>query len=400
MFFRTIPYTGNLLGIQVSDLSRKRERERLKIRREPYWQRLAKGSYLGFRRGPNTWIARHRNRDGKQEYNALPDSSNYDEAKQRAEAWCRQMGSTAVRSAQRGTVSDALATYVEYLRRQGREATADNAESRFKLIIQDDRIADIKLEELTTKDMEDWRDRLRHGRQSRSVNRHVRSVTAGLNVAHTKGHIGDPRAWKLEPLADDKEEGGETAVFLTPSQRRAIIANASPAGGKFLRGLELTGARPNELAAATTSDMDADHGTLTLRHKKGRPAKLRARTVVLDVDGIAFFKILARGKLPAAPLFLDSENRPWHRYEWANEVNAALRKYNTTARGNKRIPNEASAYSFRHARISELLQVHGIDPVTVAHQTGTSTRMIEQAYFKFIATALREKLSAVSESSR
>jgi hypothetical protein len=49
----------------------------------------------------------------------------------------------------------------------------------------------------------------------------------------------------------------------------------------------------------------------------------------------------------------------------------------------------------RHARISELLQLHGIDPLTVAAQTGTSLAMIERAYLRFIPAALREKLAAV-----
>jgi predicted kinase len=34
----------------VTDLSRKRDRERLKPSHEPYWQRLDKGRYSGFRR--------------------------------------------------------------------------------------------------------------------------------------------------------------------------------------------------------------------------------------------------------------------------------------------------------------------------------------------------------------
>jgi integrase len=48
---------------------------------------------------------------------------------------------------------------------------------------------------------------------------------------------------------------------------------------------------------------------------------------------------------------------------------------------------------FRHARISELLQVYGVDPLTVAAQTGTSLRMIERTYFKFIRSAMLEKLA-------
>ena len=57
--------------------------------------------------------------------------------------------------------------------------------------------------------------------------------------------------------------------------------------------------------------------------------------------------------------------------------------------------SRASAYSFRHARISELLQVYGVDPLTVAAQTGTSLRMIERTYFKFIRSAMLEKLSSL-----
>ena len=55
----------------MADLSRKRDRERFSVRREPYWQKLEAGAYLGFRRGPDTWIARYRNRDGKQLYKRL-----------------------------------------------------------------------------------------------------------------------------------------------------------------------------------------------------------------------------------------------------------------------------------------------------------------------------------------
>lgn len=63
-----------------------------------------------------------------------------------------------------------------------------------------------------------------------------------------------------------------------------------------------------------------------------------------------------------------------------------------------RIPKGASAYSFRHTRISELLQVYGVDPLTVAQQTGTGLNMIEKYYFKFISGSMRDKLNAVKAS--
>ena len=54
-----------------------------------------------------------------------------------------------------------------------------------------------------------------------------------------------------------------------------------------------------------------------------------------------------------------------------------------------------SAYSFRHARISELLQIYGVDPLAVAAQTGTSIAMIEKAYLRFVLSAMHEKLAAL-----
>jgi hypothetical protein len=38
--------------------------------------------------------------------------------------------------------------------------------------------------------------------------------------------------------------------------------------------------------------------------------------------------------------------------------------------------------------------VYGIDPLTVAQQTGTSLAMIEKAYFRFIPSAMKVKLEA------
>lgn len=380
----------------MADITRKRDRDRLKVRREPYWQKLIPGGYLGFRRGADTWIARYRTRDNKQNYQAL-NASDYDQAKKQAEAYFKQMGSSAVRAVRRGTVREALETYLAVLNEQGRADAAKISEQRFRGIVWNDPIAEIPLSSLTLDDMREWRERLRPGRQARTINRHVRSIVAGLNCAHKNGHIADPSAWKLTPLADDTEDG-ETAVILSQSQRKALIEAAEPAAALFFRGLELTGARPSELAAATVADFNAESGTIKLSHRKGRPPKLRSRITQLSTDGAAFFREQAKDKLPTALLFTDAAGIQWERHEWAADIRSAMAKHNARAKGAKRIPAGTSAYSFRHTRISELLQVHGVDPVTVAAQTGTSTRMIERAYYRFIPAAMCDKLAAIREA--
>ena len=81
-------------------------------------------------------------------------------------------------------------------------------------------------------------------------------------------------------------------------------------------------------------------------------------------------------------------------------MRAAIANHNEHAKGKQRISTDASAYSFRHARISELLQIYGVDPITVAAQTGTSVAMIEKAYLRFIPSAPQEKLAALKGASR
>jgi integrase len=366
------------------------------VRADPYFQRLAAGQYLGFRRGPDTWSARYRGRDGKQRWTPLGEALDYDDAKRMAEEWFAKLAGSAVRTVKRDTVRAALEAYLADLRRHGRSDAAREAEWRFKAVVYKDKLADRELETTTKEDFLEWRDRQRPGREPRTVNRHVRAVVAALNRASELGHIGNPSAWRLKPLIDDVEDASETAVFLTPEQRKALITAASPASAAFLRGLELTGARPSELAAATAGDFDGK--ALKLAHRKGRPPKLRTRYSVLGVDGVAFFAQQAADKLPAAPLFTEDGEQPWRRHIWAREIRAAISKVNEKARGKARIPNGASAYSFRHARLSELLQLHGVDPLTVAQQTGTSIAMIEKAYMRFIPAALQQKLAAVKEA--
>jgi integrase len=383
----------------MTDLSRKRSRAILPARRDPYWQRLAAGAYLGFRRGPDTWHARFRGRDKRQQYQPLGEALEYDEAKRRAEEWLAQLTGSPVRAIKRGTVLAGLDSYLNDLRRHDRADAATKAEGQFKTALRfdpkseryTDPLAALQLENVTNDDFLDWRDRLRPGRLPRTVNRMVRAVTAGLNRAHRLGHIGNPGAWRLETLPDDDES--ETAVFLSPAQRKGLIDSASPAAAAFLRGLELSGARPKELAEAIAADFDGKH--LKLSHRKGRPPKLRSRHVVLDEEGVTFFTSQARGKDPVDRLFTTADGHPWRRDQWAQEVRSAVSAQNKSAKGEQRVPNGASAYSFRHARISELLQAYGIDPLTVAAQTGTSLRMIERTYFKFIRSAMLEKLAGL-----
>jgi integrase len=301
----------------VADLARKGARTSLPVRREPHWLRLDEGAYLGFLRGPDTWIARFRDGAGEQHYCALKVPvdvrDEFVEAKRIAEDWFLKMRGPA--SAKRGTVRNAVDYYLTHLERQGRQEAAHVARKRFDVILPDsDPLAHRKLESAKREDFERWRERLIPGRQPQSVNRYTDSMAAALNAALEGGHIGDACAWSLPPLTNDASYDEETAVFLSPAQRKALLAKAAPAAADFFRGLELTGARPGELARARVSDFDGEQIRFT--HRKGRPPKLKTRYTVLSVEGAEFFKRVSSGKAPEEPLVGNPEGRPWPSASW------------------------------------------------------------------------------------
>lgn len=382
------------------DLTRKKGRQALPVHHDPYWQRLSEGAYLGFRRGAETWIARYRDRDKVQQYTPLGGPLEYDEAKEKAEAWFEQMGSSAARTPKRDTVRAALETYLAALRKEKRDDAAKDAESRFKRVVYKDPIAEKPLEDMTSDDFSEWRDRLTDGREPRSVNRLVRSVIAALNMARRAGHVGTPETWRLKALPDDVDDADvvETAVYLTPGQRKALIAAATPAAALFFRGLEMTGARPKELAAAKVEHFKAAKKNIRLASRKGRKSTLRVRyTELITDEDVAFFVKVVGDRSDDKWIFSeDAEGaQPWRRHMWSRAMRAAIKKHNEKAKGKDRLPDQIGAYSFRHSRISELLQVHGIDPLTTAQQTGTSSAMIEKHYLEFIPSALRKKIDAM-----
>ncbi len=160
------------------------------------------------------------------------------------------MGAAPVRRMARGTVCEALETYLQWLRDQGRDNTARTIERKFKQVVWDDPMATIPLHSLTKDDVKEWRDRLREGRQPRSINRIVRDLKAGLNRALKEGHVGDRETWALDLLADDIEDSGDSAVILESHHRKALIKAALPAGGEFIARVDASGGisgRPQSL---------------------------------------------------------------------------------------------------------------------------------------------------------
>lgn len=387
------------------NVTTKAARARLKPRRDPYWVKLAPGWFVGYRAGAGTWIARYRDRKGRQHFSSMGESEDFEAVKSAASAWCRQLAGGAVSTlaaAKRGTVREALGSYLEHLRRGGRGAAAVIADQKFSTTVYGDLLAEIPVQQLTREDFESWRERLRKAenggkRQNQSINRYATAVSAALNCAvDVCGYAGTRAAWKLGRLPVERTESGDgEAVYLSKAQRERLLKCAEwPALQLFLRALYASAARPNEIANARVSDYDPVNNTLVLATMKGRPAILRKRSVQLEPREALLFRQLCEGKKPSDPLCTDATGLPWQRHRWAAQIRAAVVFANASAKPADQIPAGASAYSFRHSRISELLQIYNVDPVTVAHQTGTSLAMMQLYYWKFIPSAIIEKFTA------
>ncbi|MCE7901883.1 MAG: hypothetical protein DYH20_04300 [Gammaproteobacteria bacterium PRO9] len=373
-------------------------RDRLAVRREPHWVKLASGRYLGFRKTADSgyWVARYRDRTGRQRYTSLGElgGMDFDAAAKAAGEWLATLDAPRAATAKVGTVKAACAAYADELETLGRTAAARDARSRFALLVDGDRIGSLKLDRLLRDDVIDWRDSLvKAGRSRSTANRNLRTFKAALSKAVKMGWSGDPFAWQsVEAFAGADRSRG---LFLTKAQRTALVDHAAPEIADFLATLIHTGARPGEIAGATVADFDARQGTLTLRTGKGRDAKIKTRYVPLTPPALAILKRAAKGRPADAPLLVDGQGGSWHRVAVSRGIRAAAAAARAT-KGPKaaKPPATVVAYNIRHAVISEWLSA-GIDAFTVAQICGTSVAMIEKFYGKFIKAPALAKISAV-----
>ena len=384
-------------------------RDKLKPRRNPYWQRDGKGCFVGYRKmtadSAGTWWALNRDATtGKRTEHSLgaldqyPDHLRFDKATTAARAWFEHLGKGG--SAAPTTIKDVCDRYVAHQRatkpttaitpyaqarrsKKGQTATvlvraAEDAAARFKNYVLDDpKLATAEISKLTPAMLDKWRKRLQarptesgsnrgEARTASTLNRDMACLRAALNLAYVDGLVTSDFAWrgKLQPLKDaDKRR----ELYLDKDQRRKFIEKAPADLAAFLRGLSLLPLRPGALAALTVSNFDKRLGVLTVgKDKAGRDRKLK-----MPKDTAEVLETATKGKLPAAPLFARADGRAWDKDGWKWPVKAAAEA--------AALPAGTTAYTLRHSTISDL--VHGgLDLLTVAQISGTSVRMIEQHY--------------------
>ena len=366
-------------------------RDKLKTRREPYWHRVAKGCYLGYRKMTagtgGTWVARLLDETtGKQSYSSLgdfselPDHLRFDAAYKAADAWFkhRNEGGSAIII----TVGEACQRYVEKQRNDGKEAGAKDLEMRFRRwMYPDKKLSTTPITKLSQGQVSDWRlkltkapallqDKTQVGtrpKSASSINREMAVFKAALNLAMRDGYATSDAAWKYK-LTPIKNATGRRDCYLDITQRRALIASAPADLAAFLKALSLLPFRPGAMAALTAGSFDKRLGVLTVdKDKSGKDRK-----ITLPPATAAFFAEQIKGKLPTAPLVARADLKFWDKDSWKGPFkNAALLAG---------LPSSSTTYALRHSVITDLIALHHLSTMTVAQLSGTSVMMIEKHY--------------------
>jgi site-specific recombinase XerD len=367
-------------------------RDKLKPRRAPYWQRLSTGCHLGFRKmaagSAGTWLAqtydgatRKQTRKSLGAFDGLPPGQRFDAAKKEAEKLAEHLQQGG--SVDDLTVKTACANYVKHLRAEGKAATADDAEARFRRLVDDDKLGRILMRKLATHHVRDWRrallalpvtinphadesERKTRQRSGASVNRDMTALRAALNHARENGAVATDAAWRVA-LRPIKDADGRRMGFLDFQQRTALVKAAPADVATFLRGLSMVPLRPGALAALTVGSFDKRLSVLTI----GKDKAGNDRGIKLSGKTAEFFTALTKDKLPAAPLFARADGKAWDKDAWKKPIK--------TAAAAAELPASTTAYTLRHSVITDLI-VGGLDTLTVARLSGTSLAMIDKHY--------------------
>lgn len=382
------------------DLSKVGDRERLKVQREPHWQRLRAGCFLGFRPskrgGRGTWIARAYDQDsGKYrlkalgDFGTLPGNEMFTVAKKEAEALAELVESGGVLSRKVETVLDACEEYAK---------TRPEAGERFRRYVYSDPLAKVKLDKLRRRHLKEWRDRLEarpslvsrrkegeavHRKRAPStVNRDMAILRAALAKVLSPGAPNSEAAWQ-ESLKTIPNANGRRTLYLDRCQRRKLVEKTGAEAVPFVRALCLLPLRPGALAALAAGDFDKRTAELTIGNDKtGKP-----RRIQLPPEAAKLLTEQASNKLPNAPLLMRCNGKAWDKNSWKVPIAAAVAA--------AELPADATAYTLRHSTITDLVSA-GLPLLTIAQISGTSAEMIERHYGHLASDAAMKALGELA----
>jgi integrase len=382
------------------DLSRVKEREGLAEQRKPHWQRLRPGCFVGYRPsskgGAGTWIARAYDEDAAAyrqlalgSFGEHPSSARFALAKQSAEAFAVEVERGGISDEKIETVADACRRFAE---------SNPEAGARFRRYVYSDPFGKVKLAKLRRYQVAAWRQRMEatpalvsrrtkgqpitRSRSPATVNRDMAVLRTALGKVLPLGAPNTEAAWQ-EPLKPIKNAVKRRTLYLNREQRRALLDKMADEAAHFVRALCLLPLRPGAVAALTVADFDKRTRELTI----GKDKAGNRRRIVIPEIAARLFSAAAKGKLPAAPLFMRGNGKAWDKETWKGPIADAAKA--------AELPSGTTAYTLRHSVISDLVTA-GLPLMTVAQIAGTSVAMIEAHYSHLARHAAVEALAGLS----
>jgi integrase len=392
-------------------------RAKLQARAKPHYRALEPGLHLGYRRTrgkPGTWMARYY--CGKQEYKVeaithptaygtapciADDASpadgvrvlSYAQAIERARARASERANEAAGIATPATVASALDAYLDWLEAHGKSlATRNHAGHIYGPL------GDTKLEDLTTDQLNKWLfaqasapARKRNGeaqcgngddesvrRRRATANRTLTVLKAALNRAFRAGKVTSDAAWRKVSRFEKVDKA--RVRFLTVDEAQRFIAACDPEFRPLVQAALTTGARYGEVCALLVEDFNADAGTVHVRQSKSG----KARHIVLNDEGAAFFAQLCAGRAGHERMFRNPNGQPWRRSNQQQRMAAACKRAGIPSIG---------FHGLRHTWAS-LAVMNETPLVVVAKNLGHSnTDMVQKHYGHlapdYIAKAIR-----------
>lgn len=361
------------------------KRRKLKPRSYPYWERISKGRFIGLYRTEDSGVWRARmGKAGKYVFESLGGEldSEYADMLKVAQKWFK--GAQAVEKVHY-TVSDAVEDYIEKLKVENSEDSAYRIKQTLEKHLTPN-LGKVELAKLTTPQLKRFRDGMvkksddaETVRKSKdSTNRRMSYTKAVFNLAFRDGMVESDAAWRRVPQF--KGVTGTRKLFLTDKQVKKLLEKTKGSFHKIIRAAILTGARYGELAAARVHDLDLKNGSIHLDGKTG------PRDCYLSDEALKYFKKMAKNKLPKAFLLVKDDGSLWGRAHQTRPWKAARKA--------AKLPHDAVFYSLRHYHISKAL-LSGVQVQVIAENCGTSIRMIEKHYGKFMAADRRAMMNMV-----
>ena len=369
-----------------------------------FWTPITRGVALGYRRGPTggAWYLRRALDGNRYAIEAIGRADDHVDAQPgialdfyQAQDLIRKKAGEKAQTAAHYTVADAVVDYMDWHRAHGKSAATTETTIRAHIV---PHFGSKRIDKITTADVTRWHAALatapvrRRGkeiavdqddpdvmrRRRSSANRVLTVFRAILNHAWRNGKIDDNTTWRrVRPFAG---VDGARKVFLQPDQCTRLINAAQGGFRDYVLACLYTGARPGvELEHLRVQDFDSDAGTLRITVSKTGP-----RECYLTDEGLAFFRRLVAGRAADDMLLLKDDGTRWGKNHTRRLIQRAVEQ--------AKLPKETTIYSLRHTFISAALK-GGANVKVVADSVGTSLKMIEQHYAKFLPTDRRKMMT-------